>query len=100
MFRYLVLAALAAFIQISGAHGCTVGGKCLTPPENSDDTGLSVGDSVPQGEGQILLNAQYYGLPPAGDGAWYYRVGDQIVRVRPDTLEVLEDVTADMNRAF
>ncbi len=100
MVRYLVLAGLAAFIQISGAHGCTVGGKCLTPPENSGVVTVAAGDVVPQGRGQLLLNAEYYGLPPTGGNFWYFRVGDQVVRVRPDTLEVLEDVTAQMNRAF
>ena len=100
MVRYLVLAGLAAFIQISGAHGCTVGGKCLTPPENSGFVEVTAGEVVPKGQGQILLNAEYYGLPPTGGDFWYFRVGDQVFRVKSDTLEVLEDVTAQMNRAF
>jgi hypothetical protein len=48
----------------------------------------------------LLLNSGYYGLPPVEDGWRYYEVDGRVLRVRPDTLEVIGDATAETNRAF
>ncbi len=58
------------------------------------------GDMLPPGRYFMLLGSEYYGLPPV-NGFWrYYRVEDRVLRVRPDTLEVIEDATHETNRAF
>jgi hypothetical protein len=58
------------------------------------------GDILPRERYQVLIGSEYYGLPPV-DGGWrYFRVEDRVLRVRPDTLEVIEDATAEANRAF
>ncbi|EYD74474.1 hypothetical protein Rumeso_04011 [Rubellimicrobium mesophilum DSM 19309] len=52
-----------------------------------------VGDVLPQGKYSIILNADYYGLPPASDGWVYMRVGPDAYRVDWRTHQVLERVT-------
>ena len=61
---------------------------------------FGVGDTLPRGRYSLLLNSEYYGLPPA-DGDWrYYRVEGRVLRVRPETLQILGDATAETNAAF
>ena len=58
------------------------------------------GDVLPPGRYLRMLNSGYYGLPPV-EGDWrYYEVEGRILRVRPDTLEVIGDATAEANGAF
>ena len=46
------------------------------------------------------MNRSYYGLPPI-DGYWrYYEVENRVLKVHPDTLEVLGDATGLTNAAF
>lgn len=54
---------------------------------------LDVGQIVPRGEYSIVLNAEYYGLPPVSDGWVYMRVGPDAYRVDWQTHQVLERVT-------
>ena len=92
---------LPLFSMTSGAAlACASGAKCQTAPEGAVATGYQVGDLLPRGQFQVLLNSEYYGLPPVPQGSWYFRVDRQVMRVRPDTLEILEDVTHLTNRAF
>jgi hypothetical protein len=60
----------------------------------------SPGDVLPPGRYLRLLNSEYYGLPPV-DGDWrYYDVEGRVLRVHPDTLEVIGDATHETNRAY
>ncbi len=95
-----ILALALTLALPTGANACVVGAKCLTPPEGKITHTYKVGDTLPRGQFQMLMNSQYYGLPPARDGSWYFKVDRRVMRVRPDTLEVLEDVTDQTNRAF
>lgn len=54
---------------------------------------VTVGDVVPRGEYSIILNADYYGLPPVSDGWVYMRVGPDAYRVDWRSHQVLERVT-------
>lgn len=96
-----LLFAAPVFVALSsaGVSACAPGAKCLTAPEGTTPS-YAVGDMLPRGQYQVLLNSEYYGLPPVPAGSWYYRVDNRVMRVRPDTLEVLEDVTDKANRAF
>ena len=61
---------------------------------------FEVGDVLPAGQYYMLMNSSYYGLPPV-DGYWrYYRVEGRVLKVHPDTLEVVGDATALTNAAF
>ena len=53
---------------------------------------FTTGDMLPRGEYSMILNADYYGLPPAGDGWVYMRVGTDAYRVDWRTHQVLERV--------
>ena len=82
-----------------GALGSGEGGakRILVAP---DPPRIAPGDVLPRGRYSLLLNSEYYGLPRS-DGSWrYYRVQGRVLRVRPDSLEVIEDVTAKANAAF
>lgn len=54
---------------------------------------VAVGDLLPRGEYSIILNADYYGLPPVSDGWVYMRVGQDAYRVDWRSHQVLERVT-------
>jgi hypothetical protein len=84
-------------LTISTAHSVdlckasTSGNKCLVVVSNANTTQLEPGQPIPTGS-SMLLNPQYYGLPPVR-GYWrYYHIGDQVYRVTPDTLKVIEIV--------
>jgi hypothetical protein len=53
----------------------------------------AVGDILPRGEYSVILNADYYGLPPASEGWVYMRVGPDALRVDWSSHEVLERAT-------
>ncbi len=53
----------------------------------------AVGDVLPRGAYSLILNAEYYGLPPVADGWVYMRVGSDAFRVDWHSHQVLERVT-------
>ncbi|WP_210527562.1 hypothetical protein [Rubellimicrobium arenae] len=54
---------------------------------------VAVGEVLPRGRYSIILNADYYGLPPVSDGWVYMRVGHDAYRVDWRSHQVLERVT-------
>lgn len=103
MFRPALAAALplAAGLAMAatGALACADDAKCLTAPESAP-AAFAAGDVLPRGQYQVLLNSEYYGLPPARSDAWYFRVDQRVMRVDPGTMTVIEDVTELTNAAF
>ncbi|MBM9594995.1 hypothetical protein [Roseitranquillus sediminis] len=84
----------------AGCGGALHGGgaKLLVAPVTPAP--YAIGDVLPRGRYFVLLNSDYYGLRPV-DGFWrYYEVEGRVYRVRPDTLEILEDATGETNAAF
>ena len=61
---------------------------------------VGVGELLPRGEYSIILNAEYYGLPPVSDGWVYMRVGGDAYRVDWQTHQVLERVTDEVAANF
>lgn len=101
MKQFAISAVIVSLLSAAPALACVPGTKCVTVPDSQITVSpYGVGDMLPRGKYQVLLNAQYYGLPQAKDGSWYFKVDRRVMRVRPDTLEVLEDVTDQTNRAF
>ena len=93
MVRRVLLGAALWAVPSFGAAACAEIECEVAPP-------YQVGDILPQGRYYVLVGSDYYGLPPS-DGAWrYYRVGERVLRVRPGTMEVLGDATAEANAAF
>lgn len=61
---------------------------------------LAPGDVLEPGGFSVLLNAAYYGLPPAADGWVYVRAGRQLVRMDWRSRTVIDDVTAGAGANF
>ncbi len=95
--------ALAACSTASAGARCIRVIEPLARPAQVVDAGMSstsaatplaqVGEVLPQGQYSVILNAEYYGLPPASDGWVYMRVGSGAYRVDWNTHRVLERVT-------
>jgi len=82
--------------------GCTTARVIVAPPSaQAPELGpgpVEVGEILPRGEYSMLMNATWYGLPPAKDGWVYFRVEDDVYRVDFQTREVLERATAEAGR--
>ena len=112
------IAALAVTAAMSPLHAAcstaSTGAGCVTAgsdesarsevgrrvPARKTAPAFAPGDVLPPGRYYRLLNSEYYGLPPAEDDWRYYEVEGRVLRVRPDTLEVIGDATHETNGAF
>lgn len=112
------IALMAGSLAAAPAHAAcataSTGARCVVAPPGEAATGtagrrvtapqqtpaFAPGDVLPRGKYQRLLNSGYYGLPPVEDDWRYYEVEGRVLRVRPDTLEVIGDATAEANAAF
>ena len=72
--------------------------KCIEVPERAYVAPYAVGDRLPKGSFEVLLNVTYHGLPPSDGTFWYVRADRHIYKVTPGTFEVLADVTHDVRR--
>lgn len=111
-----LIAGLAAAPGWAACATATTGARCVVAPTGSPDVATGAvgrrvaakqrtprfapGDVLPPGRYQRLLNSGYYGLPPVEDDWRYYEVEGRVLRVRPDTLEVIGDATGETNRAY
>ena len=95
------LAVLAALAAAPAQAICVTGAKCVTVPQSQKTPPKWVpGDVLKPGSYQMILNAPHFGLPRSDGSSWYVRVDDRALRVRPNTFEVIEDVTQLTNRSF
>ena len=112
----LALAALTLAAPLPATAGCstaTTGARCIAaipgPGQAGADSlssasaaspGPGIGSVLERGEHSILLNAEYYGLPPVSDGWVYMRVDRGLYRVDWASHQVLEDVTHEAAANF
>jgi len=110
----LALAATNMFFPLAASAACSTaesGARCIrvlqeapSRPAAQVDASMTSsastptplvgeGEVLPRGEYSIILNADYYGLPPVSDGWVYMRVGQDAFRVDWQTHQVLERVT-------
>ncbi len=100
----LALAAatlLVPGISLAGCSTADTGARCVSVPErdgamssaSTPTPAVDVGDVLERGAYSILLNADYYGLPPVSDGWVYMRVERDVFRVDWQSQQVLERVT-------
>lgn len=100
--KILAAAALAATCLAvpSAEAACRItGAKCLTAPQQANIVRYDVGETLPRGKYQVLLNTEYYGLPATDGSFWYFKVERRVLKVVPSTMVVLADVTRDASRA-
>lgn len=92
----VVLPASAAFAECESnelSDSCVPHVNTIATDTVLQEPPYDVGDTLPVYEYNILINPEYYGLPPV-DGHWrYYRVNGEIFRVHAATAEILEQVT-------
>jgi hypothetical protein len=96
----LCLAALPAAAQET-CRTASTGAACILVPQaartvalaEAPETMIREGDVLERGRYSILMNADYYGLPPVADGWVYMRVGSDVYRVDWTSHAVLERVT-------
>lgn len=102
----LALAAATLFAPAPTLAGCSTSGsgaRCVIAPAgagpgvmssaSAPTRSVAVGDVLERGAYSILLNADYYGLPPVSDGWVYMRVARDVFRVDWGSQQVLERVT-------
>ena len=114
MLKPVIAAGLVALIPAIAQANCatvSIGAGCgmaLSSEESGAKRVVAqattpqyqVGDRLPAGQYFMMMNRTYYGLPPI-DGYWrYYRVEGRVLKVHPDTLEVIADATSLTNAAF
>lgn len=96
----LMMAAPAAACPEQDANGtCVTEISAKVVPARKSDPGLTAGDLLPD-DAMVMINTGYYGLPPARDGWWYFKVDGQIYRADADSRVILERVTHLANAAF
>ncbi|MCA1774359.1 MAG: hypothetical protein LC676_01750 [Loktanella sp.] len=101
-FIFMAIMALpsAADAQCRTAN---TGATCITVPQRErPDTErtlgpapVEIGTVLPRGRYTMVMNAKWYGLPPAKDGWVYFRVEDDVYRVDYETRVVLERATSE-----
>jgi len=84
---------LALILSASMADACVSGAKCITIPDSQKSKQFEIGDVLPRGKYQMMLNSRYNGLPKPKDGTLYYKVDHRILRVEMNSLKVVEDMT-------
>lgn len=101
LLALLPSAALACRTASTGA-GCAVAPVRVAAVQAVPEAPplAQVGDVLPRGRYSLLLNAEYYGLPPARDGWVYMRVGRDAFRVDWASHQVLERVTSQTAANF
>lgn len=99
--KHIAIALLFTLSSAAAANAaCAIkGAKCLTPERKSEIVRFEVGETLPRGKYDVLLNTEYFGLPPTDGSFWYFKVERRVLKVRPDTMEVLADVTRQARRA-
>ncbi len=90
----LLVLPMVATTANASCRMATAGAKCAAAPTLRPP--LPAGTPLPE-DAKLLLNPDYYGLPPV-DGAWrYYVVNNELYRVDSRSLEVIERIR-DGNR--
>ncbi len=72
--------------------------KCVEIPPKTYSAPYAVGDTLPKGSFEVLLNVRYHGLPPSDGSFWYVRSGRHVYKIVPRNFEVIDDVTQKARR--
>lgn len=103
--RILALLACLTPLPALACSTAGTGARCVAVPVamsagSAATPSVGVGEVLGRGEHSILLNADYYGLPPVSDGWVYMRVDRDVFRVDWRSHEVLERVTDEAAANF
>ena len=90
--------ALVLGFWSQSAMACIEGMKCLKPEASTYTAPYAIGDVLPPGSFNVLLNSTYHGLPASDGSFWYVKAGPHVYKITPGTYEVLADVTHKARR--
>jgi hypothetical protein len=93
-FIYLTVAAAPAQAQCRMAAA----GACVSVPIKKSLPPVTIGEVIQKGKYSMVMDARWYGLPPAQDGWVYFRIERDVYRVDYITMTVLERATAETGR--
>ena len=103
--RFLAAAALCLAASPTLAQTCRIdaaGARCVLPPEKvvtqrviaqRSAPLVKAGDVVERGQYNLILNPEYYGLPPSQGAFVYMKIGPDVAQVDWQSNEVLALVT-------
>ncbi len=92
----LVFTALAT--TASGQCRMAAAGACQVVPVKKVPPPVAIGEVIERGRYSMVMDATWYGLPPAQDGWIYYRIEDEVYRVDYRTMKVVERATDEASR--
>ena len=93
LLRMKIVLTLALICVASTSKACVTGAKCITIPESQRSESYEIGDVLPRGKYQMMINSRYNGLPKPDQGTLYFKVDHRVLRVELNTLMVVEDMT-------
>ncbi|WP_394152494.1 hypothetical protein [Loktanella salsilacus] len=73
-------------------------GSCVSVAPQRTPPPVAIGEVIPKGKYSMVMDARWYGLPPAQDGWVYFRIERDVYRVDYVTMTVLERATAEAGR--
>ncbi len=94
----VVVTVLALILSGHGAAACIEGMKCIKPSTSTYKAPYEIGDILPPGSFNVLLNSTYHGLPASDGSFWYVKAGPHVYKITPGTYEVIADVTHKARR--
>ena len=96
------LLTIICFLTLSSAASAqcrmAAAGACHVVPVKKAPPPVEIGEIIPRGKYSMVMDARWYGLPPAKDGWIYYRIERDVYRVDYRTMEVLERATDEAGR--
>ena len=100
MWHKLLLSIALAGIAGTATAQCRMAaaGACHVVPVKKAPPPVQIGEIIPRGKYSMVMDARWYGLPPARDGWIYYRIEKDVYRVDYRTMEVLERATDEAGR--
>ena len=94
----IFLIIMAAASPVAAQCRMAAAGACHVVPVKKSPPPVAIGEVIPRGKYSMVMDATYYGLPPAQDGWIYYRIEKDVYRVDYRTMTVLERATEETSR--
>ncbi|MFZ3582655.1 hypothetical protein ACOI1H_10850 [Loktanella sp. DJP18] len=96
VFIVLVFTLLAT--TAAGQCRMAAAGACHVIPVAKSPLPVAIGEVIERGRYSMVMDATWYGLPPARDGWIYFRIEDEVYRVDYRTMTVVERATEEASR--
>lgn len=100
VLRHTLFLLILSLSTTSASAQCRMAaaGSCTVVPATQAPPPVAIGELIPRGKYSMVMDATWYGLPPARNGWIYYRIARDVYRVDYTTMEVLERATSETSR--